>query len=314
VIDEGTDAADDDGDGYCEGYDLDGDGLAEECSDGSMPGDCSDGQADIHPGAFEIPGDGIDNDCDGIDGGEATDSDGDGWADSMDCEPLDDMVHPGATESADGLDNNCDGSTDEGTAAADDDGDGYCEGLDMDGDGVDDCSDGSAPGDCDDNDTSTNSQAVEMANGVDDDCDGAVDEDTIYSDDDGDGYSEFGGDCDDEDPSSYPGADDLPDDNIDQDCDGVDTTADVDEDADGWTVLGGDCNDGNAAVNPDAPELCDGVDNDCDDVIDPDELCDSTVIEVGGGCSADQADTQIPKGGAFLFLLMGIVIYGRRVA
>ncbi len=44
------------------------------------------------------------------------------------------------------------------------------------------------------------------------------------TDDDGDGYSENQGDCDDGDDSLYPGADDTPGDDIDQDCDGFDAT------------------------------------------------------------------------------------------
>jgi uncharacterized protein (TIGR03382 family) len=50
VVDNGTDAYDDDGDGFTE----------EE-------GDCDDDDASIHPDAEEIPDDGIDQDCDGED-------------------------------------------------------------------------------------------------------------------------------------------------------------------------------------------------------------------------------------------------------
>jgi hypothetical protein len=46
---------------------------------------------------------------------------------------------------------------------------------------------------------------VEVANGRDDDCDGTVDEGTSAGDDDGDSYTEDGGDCDDTDPSLSPG-------------------------------------------------------------------------------------------------------------
>ena len=46
--------------------------------------------------------------------------------------------------------------------------------------------------------------------------------DANATDDDSDGYSESQGDCDDTDPQIHPGASELPDDGIDQDCDGID--------------------------------------------------------------------------------------------
>ncbi len=50
-------------------------------------------------------------------------------------------------------------------------------------------------------------------------------------DDDGDGFTELFGDCDDEDPEAYPGGLELPHDDLDQDCDGYDH---VDVDGDGY--------------------------------------------------------------------------------
>ncbi len=41
--------------------------------------------------------------------------------------------------------------------------------------------------------------------------------------------------------------------------------------ADGWVSVGGDCDDGDAAVNGDAVERCNGVDDDCDGVVDGDD-------------------------------------------
>ena len=53
----------------------------------------------------------------------------------------------------------------------------------------------SAQGDCDDNNASVNPQASESeyVNGIDEDCDGIIDEGTEAFDDDGDGYTEQGG-------------------------------------------------------------------------------------------------------------------------
>jgi len=41
-----------------------------------------------------------------------------------------------------------------------------------------------------------------------------------------------------------------------------------DDDLDGYTPDDGDCNDNASHIHPDAPEICDGVDNNCDTVID----------------------------------------------
>ncbi len=80
----------------------------------------------------------------------------------------------------------------------------------------------SPPEDCDDNDPAVHPDAPEqpLPNGVDDDCDGTVDEGTVAYDDDGDGLSENDGDCDDDDPAVHPGATEQPD-CRDQDCDGT---------------------------------------------------------------------------------------------
>ena len=70
-------------------------------------------------------------------------------------------------------------------------------------------------------------------------------------------------DCDDGDPSTYPGAIDNYGDAVDQNCDGA-ATLDPDEDRDGVEVPV-DCNDQDPGVYPGAPEYPrDGVDQDCD--------------------------------------------------
>ncbi|MCB9683751.1 MAG: putative metal-binding motif-containing protein [Alphaproteobacteria bacterium] len=70
-------------------------------------------------------------------------------------------------------------------------------------------------------------------------------------------------DCDDLDPATYPGAEEIWYDGIDQACDGG---TDDDQDGDGHaaTIAGGDdCDDERANVHPGATEVCDDADNDC---------------------------------------------------
>ncbi len=76
-----------------------------------------------------------------------------------------------------------------------------------------------AEGDCDDREPLISPGEGEAWDGLDNDCDGEVDEDTAGSDDDGDGYSEAEGDCDDGDPAVHPSAEPSP--GVrDADCDG----------------------------------------------------------------------------------------------
>ncbi len=86
--------------------DRDGDGYTVE------GGDCDDEDPTASPAGIDLSTDGVDQDCDGLDG---VDADGDGYADAVgggdDCDDGDEEVHPGAAETAwDGVDEDCDGA------------------------------------------------------------------------------------------------------------------------------------------------------------------------------------------------------------
>ena len=289
--------------------------FGDSDDDGYSPyaGDCDDDAPDIHPGADEIPYDGIDQDCDGAD---LRDVDGDGFTGSAgdqadDCDDTDPSIYPGAEEHCDGVDEDCDGGVDEGvtvTLYPDHDGDGY--GVDegaLEGCRPDD-SLALVDGDCDDGDAGIYPGAREIPyDGIDQDCDG-YDE----VDHDADGYCAAGlneeiyadsvnalgeacetdpalHDCDDDAGDVNPGQTDVPYDGVDQDCDGSDLL-DVDGDGYDWDGrLGDDCDDTDPAIHPGAEEIpYDGIDQDCDGTDLEDQDGDGFIAaEVGGGDCLD---------------------------
>jgi hypothetical protein len=137
--------------------------------------------------------------------------------------------------------------------------------YDQDGDGYALCGT-----DCDDLEATTHPGATEWYDGVDQDCDGIIDEGTEGYDDDGDGFTELDGDCNDGDVAVYPGAPEDYGNGVDDDCDGSVDSNFSDLDGDGYAPEGGDCDDTDAGANPGEVESLDGVDNDCDGTVDED--------------------------------------------
>ena len=96
--------------------------------------------------------------------------------------------------------------------------------------------------------------------------------DTNALDNDQDG-APAGTDCDDNDPNTYPGAEELCD-NVDNDCDTIIDNRDIDLDGHidalclDFVGVADDCDDNNSNVYPGAPEFEDGQDNNCDGDID----------------------------------------------
>ena len=135
---------------------------------------------------------------------------------------------------------------------------------DQDGDGY------PAADDCDDGNAAINPGATEVCDGVDNDCDGEIDEDvttTWYQDADGDGFGDS------------------------------DVTADACEKPSGYVPTGNDCDDDEAEAFPGNTEVCDGIDNDCDGEVDEDEdMCEPPKACIACGCRDPCTMGECPAG------------------
>ena len=224
------------GDAVCpeECVDMDGDGygVGPDCVDY----DCNDGNDSVHPGAQEVCGNSLDDDC--VDGDEncpdvCEDLDQDGFGVGgactvQDCDDTNPDAFPGNEEiCGNNVDENCNGEAEE-CICLDKDGDGYGAGDSCDGP------------DCDDSNPDVNpAQSEVCGNGLDDDCsDGDQECQIDCADVDGDGYGAgadcLGPDCNDADPEINPAADDVCENNIDEDCSGSDDDCPAPNCADDW--------------------------------------------------------------------------------
>ena len=272
--------------------------ITVECADSDGDGVCNDAdQCPDFDDNLDSDGDGTPNGCDTCPFDNPDDSDGDGSCNTNDiCQGQNDFLDSDGDSIPDCIDSCPQDPTndlDEDTVCGQTDNCPDTYNPDQDdvdddniGDECDECTDVDEDSyclevdDCNDNNQSINPNAPEVEDGVNNDCDGEIDEGTNAGDDDNDGFSENQGDCNDNNQSISPNADELCD-NVNNDCD--QNTADgVDEPGYGeptncgigecasvgvFTCVNGDMTD-TCQPGPQSIEICDGLDNDCNNVID----------------------------------------------
>ena len=204
------------------------------------------------------------------------DVDGDGYKSDVDCDDNNADIFPDAQEICDGVDNDCDALIDSEDDSLD--ADTWYADVDEDGFGAGEATlSCEAPAgfvnntdDCDDTSAAVNPDGLEECDDVDNDCSGVVDdlppdfEDpffAVYLDNDGDGFGDAN--------TLFYACDTSP----------------------GIVDIADDCDDSSAEIYPDAQETCDGIDNNCDNIIDEqeqgqgqcDECTDEVLASVTGG-------------------------------
>ena len=271
VIDEGAIGLglyyqDNDGDGY--GSSISQLACAGAAGFSTQNGDCDDTDANINPAITEVC-DFADNDCDGVIDENFPisawypDADGDNYGANSsllyhcqqpvgyvavdgDCDDTVASINPLGIEVCNGADDDCDGGIDETIPTTiwyqDNDGDNYGASNVVSYNCQQPAGYVSAGGDCDDSNASLHPGLTEICNGLDDNCDGGIDEGIAvsawYQDNDGDSFGS----------NSF----------LDYDC----------QQPVGYVSAGGDCDDSDSTINPNATEICNSADDDCDGSID----------------------------------------------
>ncbi len=239
-----------DGDGYGDAA-AEPEILCEEPATGysRTNDDCNDDDDRFHPDADEDACSAEDDfNCDGI--VLFTDEDNDGVSSCFDCDDRNRRVRPGAAEICDGIDNDCDDEIDEGAGRF------WYRDADNDNHGNPDISvqacnrpDGyvSTDDDCDDSTELRYPGRPEVCDRIDNNCDLVIDGDQavdrlqFYPDRDNDNFG---------DPTAEP--------------------VFACERPDGFVADSSDCDDAETDINPSATEICDGLDNNCDRIVDQD--------------------------------------------